>query len=403
MNNYGIIKNGMPAERQSGLVFAERFENASEVVKNGGVITGTKAEYPIISNVKTVIAKLKESEDASQTVKINSSQTITITAGNLFGSYSNATAFDADDIEVTDYSKFEFVKMFSSELSALDITNYTNGVMFNYLKDAELVLPMRLDQHDPSGLSNTEEIVDGDMEDAGTTAWLIANGAVLSKEDDAGTQVLKMMRTAGGSQYPYTYQEVLATLTNYIVSGRYKIVNPAGGVNFRVGTTTQQIELGSSTTWKSFSEPFTTTNVVTAFFHLHTVTSDATYVLIDDISIKEAKPRTLDVSGKGNHATFGDGTTTSTFPTKIIERHGYDFDGTTDYFDDLPALTGDFSVVVFADNEVNIYNTDTVYETIKTAGGFTGNLQSLIVYNSILSSIQEVDTKLNLLQTINQI
>jgi len=40
--------------------------------------------------------------------------------------------------------------------------------------------------------------------------------------------------------------------------------------------------------------------------------------------------RTLDVSGNGNHALLGDGTTAATMPTKIQER-GYSFDGSSDY------------------------------------------------------------------------
>ena len=41
--------------------------------------------------------------------------------------------------------------------------------------------------------------------------------------------------------------------------------------------------------------------------------------------------QTLDVSGNDNHAQLGDGSTASTYPTKLTERHGYSFDGTTDY------------------------------------------------------------------------
>lgn len=37
--------------------------------------------------------------------------------------------------------------------------------------------------------------------------------------------------------------------------------------------------------------------------------------------------RTLDMSGKGNHGTFGDGSTSTTYPTKLVDKHGYYFDG----------------------------------------------------------------------------
>lgn len=41
--------------------------------------------------------------------------------------------------------------------------------------------------------------------------------------------------------------------------------------------------------------------------------------------------RTLDVSGNDRHATFGDGSTPSTYSTKIGRRAGYDFDGANEY------------------------------------------------------------------------
>ncbi|KKM26566.1 hypothetical protein LCGC14_1583520 [marine sediment metagenome] len=37
--------------------------------------------------------------------------------------------------------------------------------------------------------------------------------------------------------------------------------------------------------------------------------------------------RTLDVSGSGAHAIFGDGSTPTTYPTKLTDHHGYDYDG----------------------------------------------------------------------------
>ena len=156
----------LPSERQRGLKFIEKFFSIEEIYKNGGTITGTKAEYPEVSNIKTVIAKLKAVDTGSNTVKLNSSTTITITAGNVFGSYSNATAFDLDDFEVDDYSKFEYVRCFSEELTTEEISDYENDTTFTYIKDADVNLPMNLDNHDPdntrtldvSGNANHSEI-----------------------------------------------------------------------------------------------------------------------------------------------------------------------------------------------------------------------------------------------------
>jgi len=127
-----------------------------------------------------------------------------------------------------------------------------------------------------------------------------------------------------------------------------------------------------------------------------------TYLKLDMESHDPTNVRTLDVSGNANHATFGDGSTATTYPTKLSKR-GYSFDGTTDYFDGLPALTGSFTVCVLADNTVTHYNTDTVYETIKTAGAFTGDLQTLITYDSVITPIQEADEEIRLLASINKV
>lgn len=48
--------------------------------------------------------------------------------------------------------------------------------------------------------------------------------------------------------------------------------------------------------------------------------------------------RTLDKSGNGLHFQFGDGATSTTYPTKLASR-GYSFDGTTDYLEALENQT----------------------------------------------------------------
>jgi len=167
--SYGILKYGLPAERQRGLIFAEKFESYADIQRNGGTITGTKVEYPAVNNSKTVLAKLKKQDVASQTVKINAGQTITIAIGDVFGYYTNAVAFDADDLAVDDFSKFESVRIFKNELTAVEITDYESNSIFNYGKDAVLNLPMGIAQHDAvngitydvSGHNNHAQFGDG--------------------------------------------------------------------------------------------------------------------------------------------------------------------------------------------------------------------------------------------------
>jgi hypothetical protein len=55
--------------------------------------------------------------------------------------------------------------------------------------------------------------------------------------------------------------------------------------------------------------------------------------------------KTLDVSGHGYHATFGDGVTPTTYPTKLTGKRGYSFDGSTDYLSFPASLNGVFTGV----------------------------------------------------------
>jgi hypothetical protein len=164
--NYGVEKYTRRVEKA---VFAERFISAANIELNGGSIAGTIASFPVIKNVKSVIAKLKASDSGPNTVKINSGQTITITAGSLFGSYTNATAFNADDIQVDDYNKFEFVIIFREVLTANELSAYENGSMWSYDNNCVLALPMLLRDHKPteaftldrSGNGNNAQFGDG--------------------------------------------------------------------------------------------------------------------------------------------------------------------------------------------------------------------------------------------------
>ena len=255
--NYGIIKNGLPAETQSGLRFLETFGSAAEVQLNGGTINGTPtinngilcngttdyAKYTFdrelsgdfdlsfkvtAANLGTTIFCLGTSTSISAaaidgvafylgtsgtkwTVVIgdgtnvakavyntnavagqeyyiaikwnNTTKTIRLyidgvlietTTNNSIGDININSDFYVGKIATNYFNgTIKELRLFTEELDVSDTVAYSNNTIFNYLKDAELILPMRLEQHDPSGLSNTEEIVDGDMEDAGTTAWLI--------------------------------------------------------------------------------------------------------------------------------------------------------------------------------------------------------------------------------------
>jgi hypothetical protein len=67
----------------------------------------------------------------------------------------------------------------------------------------------------------------------------------------------------------------------------------------------------------------------------------------DALVVVEFRSRTLDASGRGNNLLTGDGTTVTTFPTKLSTR-GYSLDGTTDYFKRETAIgiPADFTVAM---------------------------------------------------------
>jgi hypothetical protein len=67
--------------------------------------------------------------------------------------------------------------------------------------------------------------------------------------------------------------------------------------------------------------------------------------------------RTLDATANGNNATFGDGSTSSTYPTKLSKR-GYSFDGGTDYLTlgDISASTWAAAFLIKVDSSTASYN-----------------------------------------------
>jgi hypothetical protein len=93
---------------------------------------------------------------SNMTVKINGAQTITIAAGSTFGSYSNATAFNADDLQINDYSKFAYVKIFNTLLDAAIILSYSDGSMWDYMQNAVVIMDGKLRNYDPTNTRITD-------------------------------------------------------------------------------------------------------------------------------------------------------------------------------------------------------------------------------------------------------
>lgn len=204
------------AEKARGCVFNERFRSAAEIAKNAGTIILTVCSYPAINKVKTVIAKLSEVQAGSMTVKINSSQTITIAAGSLFGSYDNATAFNADDIQVDDYSKFEYLMIFRNQLSTEEKTAYQEGTMWTYMKNAVLVMDGRLINYDPTNTRVLDASGNGNhltLGDGSTASTYPTNLTKIGYRSDGSDDYLQLPDRAG--KYAYALYKLSTGQTTF--------------------------------------------------------------------------------------------------------------------------------------------------------------------------------------------
>ncbi len=218
-------------------------------------------------------------------------------------------------------------RIFKEALTAQEILDYYNNDVFNYEDKADLNLPMGMAQHDPSYDDPTQLLVDGDMEAVGTGDWAAVDSTLskVSSTLGGGTQALRV--TATGATY-WASQAILTIGKTYRVTGYTRSdgseipkVLMGGVASLWIGT--------NSTSWQYFDVVLEAKTSTTFFLGS---TGSSGYVEFNEVTVTDVKPHTLDVSGNGNHAQLGDGSTAGTFPTKLTERHGYDVDGTAQYF-----------------------------------------------------------------------
>lgn len=101
--------------------------------------------------------------------------------------------------------------------------------------------------------------------------------------------------------------------------------------------------------------------------------------------------RVLDASGNENHITKGDGAGVGE-PSKA-DGMGYDFDGVDDYLQ-LPDRTGKFPYIyVSISGQWQWTTSTTVYDAIKTSGGFSGRLFAVYLYDADINATQFLDLK----------
>lgn len=177
-------------------------------------------------------------------------------------------------------------------------------------------------------------IADGDAEAVGIGSWQEINGATVTKESggrpgSGGSFVLRVRNTGG----VYGGARQLGVLT---IGRVYRIIGWTWGDGTVVPVVGDQADVDrywtgtASTSCQYFDFVFTAVNTDIMFSRKAGGTDN--YVEFDDISVIEVRPQTLDVSGNGLHALFGDdGLTSSEFPTKLTTSVGYSFDA-ADYF-----------------------------------------------------------------------
>jgi len=192
-----LIPNTTPAERNSGCIFSENFEDKQKVVENGGAVTSKPAfkngmttdgtddvvGYPLVKNVQgvsfwvTLTSTTEQIMEFSATphkieantgtlsasgfdtpaIYVNGESTSTIGTGRSYVVITTATAFDADAFIVGETDggfgqfKIENLKLWNTDGvdEAAPVTNST----YNYEQFALVNAPFTMATHDPAGVS----------------------------------------------------------------------------------------------------------------------------------------------------------------------------------------------------------------------------------------------------------
>lgn len=137
-----------------------------------------------------------------------------------------------------------------------------------------------------------ENLIDGDMEAAGTAAWTAINNATLTKDVTFPQDGIQCLRVAyNGTGWPMASQYVKTIGRTYVVSG-YARGNGAVAPVVRDGSTV--IWTGtSSTAWQQFSVVHYATSTQAQF---GTLAVSAGYVEFDNLSVRETCPEWIAVN-----------------------------------------------------------------------------------------------------------
>jgi hypothetical protein len=286
-----LNNNSTPAERAFGCVFAETFEDSSKVVENNGTITGA----PTVNFGATL--------DGS---------TDFVNYGPDLGNFeSNDFSILIKDFKPTDDGN---VQVIVAKYSGASYAASTSGLGWEVLFRADRggkEVQFRFNNGTGTGntaTTTTVDFLDGNTHDIMILADRSASATIVI--DGVANDTALMTGETG------TYSN-----TGNLHVGR------------QTGTGTGSFYNGSVGYIKLFNNRLLT--VQDALDYSNDNNSDYRNRAVLDLPcrMEEHDPtnvRTLDVSGNANHAQFGDGSTASTYPTKVTDGAGYTFDG-TDY------------------------------------------------------------------------
>ena len=279
-----LTKNSTPAERAVGCIFAENLESNEAVIKNGGVIEGTYADNGCTFN--------------------NTDERITYSGlGRLFDTMDKFSVVIKLDItsRIGSYQTLFSIRETGSSCRFEVGMNQSNSKLYAYASGSGINLS-------DSEISNGEHTLMYSFD--GTNVLFYCDGVLI------GTQAFS-----------------LGTSRSNVFIGNYSASQYANATIYSVKVFDSALTAQDALNYYNNST-YNYRNEAVLDLPLTAETYDPTNV------------RFLDVSGNGYHATLGDGSTSTTFPTKLSKK-GISLDG-GDYLvvngAGLKFATGDFTL-----------------------------------------------------------
>ena len=293
-----LTKYTLPAERRRGCVWADEFESNQTVVRNGGTITGA----PVINNGATF--------DGTNDYAVYNTGGIPFES-NEFSIVIRFSSPLAPNDGVSHY-------MFDTDGSRYIVVKFASGTLAFYCAGTAIATVAYVD-YGPYWVVGSENTLVFSSSSGRSNAWL--NGVrILTNDATAWTSSTIGMITLAARRDTYV--------------GKYNITYYSIRCFGREITEQEALDYCNKTTWRYRED--------TKF-----------YLPMRAEQHDPVNVRTLDSSGNRNNAIFGDGSTSSTFPSKLAKR-GYSFDG-GDYLalpDDSPIwhISNEYSIAFVIKN-----------------------------------------------------